>query len=218
MTSFFKNCGETGGMVYPNRPFLFYDNELKNILKKKQQSIPGQIYGISQEQFLTTIYEGLVEYFVTENSIEPLAIYEDQIVTSESRDCKIEITGDQNRFCIRKNNPYYVDGYEVVVELPFTGDEALWHSKTSIWSITYPTGEVLPRDSDGYGKIVMTFRLLRDAKSEIITKAIEANLELIRTYIHWSGIEVEEYNNSLRQLVEKAIDSRLETLKNKTCP
>lgn len=216
MVSFFKNCGETRGKIYLNRPFLFYDNELKNILKKNRQSIPGQVYGISHDEFPATPYEDMVEHLVSGNSIEPLVIYEDQIVVSEPSECKIEISGDLNNFCAYRNSPYYIDGCEVTVELPFTGDETLWYSKTSIWCITYPTGEVLTHDDDGFGKILMTFRLSLEEKAEVMKKAIETNLELIRAYIHWSKVEVEEYNKSLRQLVEKVIDSRMESLKYKT--
>ncbi len=178
----------------------------------KQSSIQEQVDRINKEQFLATPYEDLIEYVVRQNTIDPITLYEDKIVASEPSECQVDVSGDPRRFIRDTSRPCYVPGYEISIEIPFSGDHNLLRAKTSTWSSVLPVGQIR-QGRDGIGKIVMVFRQPHDADPNQIKSSFENNLKTIKKYVTWSKSQVDAYNRSLPNIVKQAVDFRREKLK-----
>ena len=199
-------------MRHRDRNYLFADFDLADSLRAKQSSIQDQVDRINKDQFLATPYDDLIEYIVSQNTIDPITLYEDKIVASEPSECQVDVSGDPRRFIRDTSRPCYVPGHEISIEIPFSGDHNLLRAKTSTWSSVFPTGQIR-QGRDGIGKIVMVFRQPHDADPNQIKLSFESNLKTIKEYLGWSKTQVDAYNQSLPNLVKQAVDFRREKLK-----
>lgn len=194
------------------RNYLFADFELSDSLRANQEKIKEQVDNIPKDQFLATPYDDLIEYVINQNTIDPIVLYEDRISASEPSECKIDVSRDPQRFIRDPSRPYYIDGHEITVEIPFSGDHNLLRAKPNTWSSIFPTGTVT-QGRDGLGKIIITFRQPHDADPRQIKSALDSNINTIKQYIGWSKVQVEAFNQSLPDIVKQAIDFRSEKLK-----
>lgn len=196
-----------------DQKYLFSDFDLDDVLRSKQKDIQPQVNRILKEQFLATPYDDLVEHIVLSNLIEPLTIYEDRMVASEPKECKVDVSGNVRRRIRANSRPFLVDGYEVRVEVPFSGDPNLWKCKTSGWTSAFPIAEIRFPTGEDIGKVVMTFCKSHDEDPERMKSELNENLDLIRNYVGWSKTQVDAYNQSLPQLAKNAINYRTDRLK-----
>jgi hypothetical protein len=199
-------------MRHRERNYLFADFDLSDSLRANQAGIQEQVDRIPKDQFLNSPYDDVIEHLVSQNTIEPLTIYEDRIVASEPSECKIDVSGDPNRFIRDTSRPFHIPGHEISIEIPFSGDHNLLRAKTSTWSSVFPTGEIR-QGRDGIGKIVMIFRQPHDADPNQIKTDLDRNLKIIKEYVGWSKSQVDAFNQSIPGLVKRAVDFRREKLK-----
>jgi hypothetical protein len=199
-------------MRHSERKYLFADFDLSDSLRANQAGIQEQVDRIPKDQFLSSPYDDVIEHLVSQNTIEPLIIYEDRIVASEPSECKIDVSGDSNRFIRDTSQPFHIAGHEISIEIPFSGDHNLLRAKTSSWSSVFPTGEIR-QGRDGIGKIVMIFRQPHDADPNRIKTELDRNVKTIKDYVGWSKSQVDAFNQSIPGLVKSAVDFRREKLK-----
>lgn len=199
-------------MRHRDQTYLFADFDLSDALRANQERIQEQVDHIPKDQFLNSPYDDVIEHLVSEITIEPLIIYEDRIVASEASECKIDVSGDPHRFIRDTSRPFLIPGHELSVEIPFSGDHNLLRAKTSTWSTVLPMGEIR-QGRDGIGKIVITFRQPHDADPNRIKTDLDRNLKIIKDYVGWSKSQVDVFNQSIPDLVKRAVDFRREKLK-----
>ncbi len=199
-------------MRHREQNYLFADFYLADSLRVKQDGIQEQVDRIPKDQFLNSPYDDVIEHIVSQNTIEALVIYEDRITASEPSECKVEVSDDPLRFIRGTNQPSYIPGHEITIEIPFSGDHNLLRAKTSTWSSEFPTGEIR-QNREGIGKIVMTFRQSHYADPSQIKANLDRNLKIIKEYVSWSKSQVDAFNQSLPGIVKRAVDFRREKLK-----
>lgn len=199
-------------MRYRERNYLFAEYDLSESLCANQGRIQEQVDNIPKDQFLNSPYDDVIEHVVSQNTVDPIIIYEDRITAPEPSECQVDVSGDPRRFIRDTSRPCYIAGHEISVEIPFSGDHNLLRAKTSTWSTVSPTGEIR-QNRDGTGKIVMIFRQPHDADPAQIKSNLDNNLKTIKEYVGWSKSQVEAYNQSLPNLVKQAVDFRREKLK-----
>jgi len=109
-------------MRYREPNYLFAEYDLSESLRENQRRIQERVDNIPKDQFLNSPHDEVIEYVVSQNTIEPITIYEDRITASEPSECKVDVSGDPRRFIRDTSQPCYVPGHEISVEIPFTGD------------------------------------------------------------------------------------------------
>ena len=199
-------------MRHRDRDYLFADFDLADSLRAKQTSIQEQVDSINKDQFLATPYDDLIDYVVSQNTIDPITLYEDRISASEPSECQIDVSGDPRRYFRDTGRPCYIAGHEISIEIPFSGDNNLLRAKTSTWSSVFPTGQIR-QGRDGIGEIVMVFHQPHDSDPNQIKSSFDSNLKTIKDYLSWSKTQVVAFNQSLPQLIKQAVDFRKEKLK-----
>ena len=70
-------------MRYREQKYLFNDYNLSDSLRANQGRIQEQVDNIPKDQFLNSPDDDVIEYVVSQNTIEPIIIYEDRITASE---------------------------------------------------------------------------------------------------------------------------------------
>ena len=199
-------------MMYGIHNYLFSENDLDSSLRKKNESIQELVDQIPKDQFLCTPQEDVVRYLVEHNTIDPIVIFDDRIVATEPKECKVDVSGDPTRFIRNPNQPCYIPGLEISIEIPFSGDSNLLKLKTNPFSTIFPTGEIRTGRNKVGGTIVLEFRQPHDANPKQMKSAFDENLQAIKKYVGWSKSQVDSFNQNLPIIVEKAVKFRREKL------
>jgi hypothetical protein len=88
-------------MTHGFHNYLFSENDLDSALRTKNKSIQEQVDQIPKDQFLCTPKEDVVRYLVEHNTIDPIVLFDDRIVATEPRECKVDVSGDPTRSLLR---------------------------------------------------------------------------------------------------------------------
>ncbi len=201
-------------MPYDNRNYLFSDYDLTGALRANQEKIRERVDSIPKDQFLATSHDDLVQHIVSSSEITPVTVHEDRISATEPRECKIDVSHDSRRnFFHDSGQPIMVDGFEVVVELPFTGDHNILKSKPSSYSSVFPRAVIVEPRGDVPGKLVMSYRQPHDEDPSRMKANLDSELNTIRKYVSWTTQDVNKHNQELPLIVERVVDARTERLK-----
>ena len=192
---------------------LFASGYLGDLLRQKLERVSPTVDSILKDQLLATPALDLLEHIYSQLAVEPLTLHEDRMQSSEA-ETKIDVSGDQNRYFSRNDGgPYYAPGYQIKIEIPFTGDFSLWKLQPSSFKSVYPWGNVSSPTTSAPGTLTLTFSSPIDSiNEETLGNNIQRELGLVRFYVESSSSEVAGYNQQLRPKIEAAINSRKERI------
>lgn len=186
---------------------LFYEDDLDAQLRARQSQINRAVDDISEQQFLISNDQELVDHIVADFIVEPLELREDAR-TMKKTETQVDVSNDPLRgFLSRHSGPFYIPGTRVDVDIPFAGEGWLFHCRTKTWFTTFPHAEVNREN------IRISISLPHDAEPAKFKEGYESELQLIKKYVDISHNEVVAYNQSLPQLVQQLIMDRRERLK-----
>ena len=185
---------------------LFSANDLANQLRTRQEKARLAVDSITEEQFLISSDQEIVDFAVSELLVEPLSLRED-VITMSQTETQVDVSGDATRtFAPGRAGPFFVSGTRVEVDIPFKGEEWLLKFRTSSWCTSFPFAAI-NRDS-----LRISISLPHDVEPEQFKSYYEHELNIIRQYIGWSHSQVTAYNENLPILARQAIASRRERL------
>ena len=186
---------------------LFFQEDLSDQLRARQDRVSGAVDAIHEQQFLISSDLEIVDYTVSQLFVEPLALREDAI-TMKQTETQVDVSSDSMRyFSPGRRGPFYIAGTRVDVDIPFVGEDWLFRCRTSTWSSVFPNADV------NKDRLLISISLPHDADREEFKNLYEREVGLIKQYIGWSHSQVIAYNESLSQLAMQAIASRRERLK-----
>ena len=188
-----------------NGNYLFYEPDLSNELSARQRSITGVVDAISKEQFLISSDHDLIAHIVADLDVEPLVLNEDAAKMTQT-ETEMDVSGDPSRYFRMPGNPFYIPGTRVDVDIPFTGEDWIFNCRTNPFKTEFPQGEVIR------GRLRVSISLPHDKDQIKFKETYDRELNLIRDYVSSSNSQVLEFNKSLRNLVQQAINSRRERL------
>ena len=193
------------------RNLLFSKDDLDSQLCARQLQVNRAVDGIPEQQFLISNDRDLVEHIVADLTVEPLVLREDATAMNQA-ETQVDVSGDPMRmFSPGHSGPFYIPGTRVDVDIPFTGQEWIFHYRTNP-SFTVTSRTTFPRAEVNRGNLRISISLPQDADPEIFKEGYEHELRLIKEYVERSHNQVVGYNQSLPQLVQQAIASRRERL------
>lgn len=185
---------------------LFSERDLSSQLRAKQQKINNAVDEIPKEQFLIASNQELAEHIEANFRVEPLVLQEN-IKTMNQVETKVDVSGDGMRSLFHDDDgPLYVPGTRIDVNIPFTGEKWLFRYKTNHWSSVFPHGKV------NQGSLRISISLPHDVEQVEFKTRYDREFQLVMRYVEWSKNQVDEYNESLPQLVQQVIANRRERL------
>ena len=185
---------------------LFYKLDLAGQLHARQQDISVAVNNISEQQFLISSDEEVVEHIISGHTVKPVVLQEDAMTMNQS-ETQVDVSNDHRRVLRPDHSgPFHIPGTRVDVNIPFDGEEWIFSYRPDRWSTFFPRAEV------NRGYIRISISLPHDVETERFKESYESELRLIKQYVEQSYKQVESYNQSLPQLIRQAISSRRERL------
>ncbi len=154
--------------------------------------------------------DDLADYLRDKYCAEVPELQEDR-KSVDHREAERDVSSDPRRMAYHLQHvqpgPVYVKGIEITVEVPFTGDAALFKLRPNTVSSMPPQGTV--QDN------TLTFQLWGDnLNSQRIRAEIDKWLANIRQHLQWQQDTFKGFNDGLRQLAHQAIEGRRQQLLN----
>ena len=184
--------------------YLFADRDLGEHLRHCEVNALQSVEGIDPDRFGASSDDEIVQRLVSEYSIEPLCLFEDQ-AQLENEETQIDVSGERARVLA---GPFYVEATKITVAIPYTGSDLLWKLKPKRFSSSFPFADISPSADVNPGELKITISKPRDTDPEEFKADYEDNLKLLRSYISWSTPQVERFNGQLADLIGNAIAGR----------
>lgn len=191
---------------------LFYEGDLDATLRSHQSSISSRIDSIPRDQFLNTSIEELTQHILSALLVEPLTLYEDR-AEMEQRETKIDVSGWRDRNPFGDRGPINVAGIEVVVTIPYSGDQSLWKLRPNQWQSIFPHGDVRGPGRDGVGALQILLSQPADESPERFKSRLDEDIKSIRFYVEAQRRQIEQFNAGLTGPINATIAARRERLK-----
>jgi hypothetical protein len=190
---------------------LFYEGDLHGTLDNHTRQISEKVNAIPKDQFLSTPEEDLVEHVYAELHIEPLTLYEDSM-EMDQHEVQIDVSGYRDRNPFGDRGPIYVQGVRIMVSVPFTGESVLWKLRPNSFQSVFPRADIRESRGDQAGSVELVFEQPSDAQPEQLKQHLDSELKSIRFYVDAQRAQVEQFNNTARDNIRRAIQARKERL------
>ncbi len=191
---------------------LFFNGNLDATLRAQQGSIDSRVDSIPHDQFLNTSIEELIQHVLSTLIIEPLTIYEDK-AEMEQREMKLDVSSWRERNPFEDQGPIYVPGTEVVVTIPYSGEQSLWKIRPNHWQSIFPRADVCGTGRDGIGQIQITLSQPAGMAPEGFKANLDEQLKSIRFYVNAQRKQIEQFNAGLAAPIKAMVIARRERLK-----
>lgn len=196
----------------PRDNLLFYEGNLDATLRSHQSSISLRIDSIPRDQFFNTSIEELTQHILSALLVEPLTLYENR-AEMEHRESKIDVSGWRDRNPFGDRGPINVAGIEVVVTIPYTGDQSLWKLRPNQWQSIFPHGDVRGPGRDSVGALRILHSQPADESPDRFKTRLDEELKSIRFFVEAQRRQIEQFNAGLTSPINSAITARRERLK-----
>lgn len=198
--------------MYSRDNMLFHKGDLSATLRNQVVRIPTKVDAIPKDQFLSSSEEAIFENILAQIEVDPLVIYEDRMET-EPRETKIDISGRKERIFFGDRGPIYVEGMEVTISIPFTGDPGLWDLCPDHRTSVFPRANIHQPKKDGIGFLDIVIAQLKDEPANKIKSCFDEELERIRKYLKSQKGQIDSFNMSAPDHIRRAIKARMKRLK-----
>ncbi|WP_027721922.1 hypothetical protein [Maridesulfovibrio zosterae] len=189
-----------------NHNHLFKDCSLEIILRNNYTNIISHVNSIPEEELINTPQKEIVERILSENCVKKLVLHEDKIRMHQPIKCKLD---SENKIygAATSINLCIVDGSEVSVEIPYSGDRRLW---VSYPSIHYMNGG--PRFTIKSDCIVKNYAQKNDNNQSEMQERFAHALAMIKQYLKWQENDLRLYEAKVKKIAAKTIHYRLQKL------
>ncbi len=184
---------------------LFYKNgELSSFLDQRKNALENEILSYDSNQILNVSEEDLCEYLVSEYSLEPPELLENEIY-ADHEEADVDVSRDQMRLIRDRSRPFYIKGSQITIIIPFEGDGNLFQYRPSSFGLNPPRAEVSGQ------RLRLVYTTTRH-DADAIKKEYQNAIERINGYLQSVRENVERYNGQLRTLAKQLIPQRKEKL------
>jgi len=188
-----------------DRNYLFSGGDLASGLDANMRRIRELVEAIPREQFLATSADTLCDHTVTQLSVDPLVLHEDQM-TMEHGETKIDVTNRFEYGGSLDGRPVMADGHLLKFFVPFSGDPDLWKLRPSTFSLNPPRGDIDSRRK----LLTLSFANTSQSDQAWFKQQLEGALTSIRQSIATQSTQIQQYNASLPRAVQEAVSHRRE--------
>ena len=185
--------------------YLFAEGTAHAVQEHQRHHFEAEIAQIDCNRLLNSNIDELVEYFVEKYNVEVPEL-DEAGMQADQREMQRDVSGDPNRFAyFNRGGPLYATGTEIIVEIPFSGNAALFKVQPNTYSTGAPQGEVRGN--------LLIFRIWTDRPQPAEIRArIDAWLANVKSYLDWHSQSFAGFNGSLAGLARNAITQRRDKL------
>jgi len=183
--------------------------DLRARLKARNETgIPNVVDSISEPKLHATDDEALVEHVYSKLYTLPIEL-DEQNIEMETTEIPIDVRNDPYRQVLDKSRPCLVSGLRFILSVPFTGDPVLWQDQLPVYGGSRPYGRILARPNESAGHLEMMIERPSDTLDEAdVKKAIDAQMNVVRSCLGHVKREVDQANQELGQRIRSYITYR----------
>lgn len=198
------------------RAYLFHENgRLSDLFDHITSSIKGRVDAIEKDHFAVNSDDAIVAHLESHLRLEPLQFHVANQTMTPPREKKVDVSHDNNRFFgDERRGPFFIDGVEVSLHIPYTGDRTLWDYQPSrSYMGSAPSGHIEPqRQNARQGEVIITHALPADIGQEQISQRLKSYFDeqrkMIAEYVTWSTSDVENFNTRLPASIRSQVEKR----------
>lgn len=201
-----------------NSDYLFHNGgDLSNYLHGMEVSVKEKVDGIKKDQFAVNSDDKIIEHVCGMLRLEPLNVYVDQQSITKPIEKKVDVSNDPRRGIYYRDDrrgPFYIDGVEISLHIPYTGDRTLWELTPSRrYPGNAPRARIeVSRQNPLQGEIIITQSLPADIGQEEMAQRMKAVFDeqrnMIVEYAQWSRNDVDAFNNRLPAIIRRSVEER----------
>jgi len=176
---------------------------------RKTRLLKEEISTLSKDE-LQSSDESLRIILKAENTIPLIKFGNDY--RSDNGEVEVDILNDRRFFAHlfkdEDRRPVYKKARQILVHLPFSGNQELFNVKPSTYSSGgYPLAEI------DNSELLFTVEFFSDIdKSEDVEKEISRRIEFIKSYAGWLNNDITSFNSSIDSLIDSGLAERRKKL------
>ena len=196
-----------------DRPnLLFSELDLRAVLEDVNKRAAEEVDKIPEAQFRQSSDDEVVAHVKSKYEVTPLELHENRM-TMETRETEVDVRYDRMRAVFDRDRPCMIPAVGVTIEIPFTGDPALWKCQPSTYSLNPPRAHVRSQGNNECGHLVFSFTQPADSvQGDKMKKEIDGMLHQIREYLERMRRDVEGCNSGLPAQIQAYVSKRRERL------
>ena len=181
------------------KPFMGRD--LSAVFDNLKKKLEAKIDSYSNEEIMANNLELLASNLYEEFYIEPVTIFEEDFSRRSFKQSKVRRLADPLFRNVPRKEYIEVDGVIMTFYFPFTGDDGLFESRASTYSLS-PYPEIFFRDNYFYLQYEYTLSEVNgDRAKEAVMKQVDCDIKEIQRGISYANADVEKYNAELKAVV-----------------
>ena len=178
------------------KPFMGRD--LSAVLDNLKKKLEAKVDSYSNEEIMANNLELLASNLYEEFYIEPVIIREEDLSRRSVEQGKVRRLADPFFRNVPRKEYIEVDGVIMTFYFPFTGDDGLFESRASTYSLS-PYPEIFFRDNCFYLRYEYTLSEVKGVRAiESVMKQVGHAIEEIQRGISYANADVEKYNAELK--------------------
>jgi hypothetical protein len=122
-------------------------------------------------------------------------------VDGPPEEIRFDVRGDYNRAILDQTRPVLVNGFRVVVHVPFAGESDIFNLTPSSFDFNPPSAEI------DRGELRLISEYPADSPKDVKAEA-GGVLDKIEKYLGWSRGDIEGFNEGLEQRARTTIQAR----------
>jgi hypothetical protein len=196
--------GDAYNEAYPGQPMdglLFTDGELRLALQHQAERLRAAVEAVPEEHLLQADVDEWVAALAEEFYVEAPELQLGQMYREPAKEIKVDVSHDPGRYFSPYTTDRRINGYRVVVRVPFTGDKGVFELRPNQFTFNPPRARV-----DG-NELALTLEYPHDKQPDIDSQ-VNGTIGTIEQWLGWSGGEIESFNRALEQHARSAIAGR----------
>lgn len=186
-------------------PLLFADGDLRGTLDAQAAKMVEAIERFDGNRLLNTTTQDLVDYFVSEATVEAAVLTEDQAAV-DHEEAQIDMSHDFRYGPRYDDRPILVPGTAYRLHVPFTGDPTVFRCQASRGTLNPPRARVERNE------VIITHRALQGESGETVNKALRGVMSTIQEHLAWAKNDIDQYNSTLPKRALQAVEKRKKRL------
>ena len=192
----------------------FQGDLTSNAFLARGEQMSKEVSVLSAKGMDQTDRDAWIDYFVSKYAIEPLELYPDSIEI-DFDEKTVRVYNPMARMLPYQSEYFDKPGIRATCRIAFTGDPALFQLTPSTYSLSdsYDYDRIDSPNSEGIGYLHLSYELPQDtASAESIRSHFESEVRAFKLAADRASADAERFNASLRELVERAVDRRIEQI------
>jgi len=176
----------------------FQDYELRDIIQSQWKNVIDAIDKMSNEVVMANDIEILADNIYQEFYIEPITIFDEDAAKRTVQQKKIKRMVDPFIRAYYENDYVIIDGVAISFCFPYTGDNRLFRSRASVFSLgVYPEIELI--NNSVVFVIEKSLSEMKSQSQDVIMNEVQSRLDSIKNGLGYSNADVLSFNSELKK-------------------